>query len=339
MKGVVFLGDRTAEVRTFPDPVAGPGEVVVQLKAAGLCGSDLHGYRQSKEVRAGNTTIPGHEASGVIAALGPGVTGVEIGDRVSVYHFRTCGHCRECRAGNMMWCEERRGYGGPIDGPDADLLLADAYNCLPLPDNLSFGVGAMMACNAATAFSSISKLNLSGKDTIAIFGQGPVGLAGVLFAKALGARVISVEPLAERRRIALELGADEAVDPMAGDLTAAIKELTHGRGADAAYETAGSPASQAGVVDCLGNGGRAVFVGFGSQEKSINPSQIISRQLVLMGSIVMPIYMYFDMVQFVQEKNIDLEQLITHRFPIEQAPEAFKLFDSGNTGKVIFEWP
>lgn len=339
MKGVVFLGDRRAEVRTFPDPQPGPGEVVVQLKAGGLCGSDLHGYRQTQEVRAGNTTIPGHEPSGVIAAIGAGVTSLQLGDRVSVYHFRTCGHCRECRAGNMMWCEERQGYGGPIHGSDADLILTDARNCLPLPNELSFAVGAMMACNAGTAFSSISKLQLSGKDTVAIFGQGPVGLAGLLFARALGARVIVVEPLAERRELALRLGADEAVDPMSGDPVATIKELTRGRGADAAYETAGSAASQRGVVDCLATGGRAVFVGFGSQENSLNPSDIISRQLTLMGSFVLPVPMYFDMVRFVLEKKIDLERLITHRFPIDKAPEAFALFDSGKTGKVIFEWP
>ncbi len=339
MKGVVFLGDRTAEVHTFPDPKPAAGEVVVQLKAGGLCGSDLHSYRASKEARAGNTTIPGHEPSGVVAAIGAGVTGLQIGDRVSVYHFRTCGHCRECRAGNMMWCEERRGYGGPIHGSDADLILTDARNCLPLPKELSFAVGAMMACNAGTAFSSISKLNLSGKDTVAIFGQGPVGLAGLLFAKALGARVIAVEPLAARRTLALELGADAAVDPMDADLVTAIKELTHGRGADAAYETAGSTASQAGVVDCLGMGGRAVFVGFGSQEKSLIPAQIITRQLTLMGSFVLPVPMYFDMVRFITERNIDLERLITHRFTIDKAPEAFALFDSGKTGKVVFEWP
>ena len=339
MKGVVFLGDRIAEVRDFPDPKPGPGEVVVQLKAAGLCGSDLHSYRQTKEVRGGNLTIPGHEASGVVAALGAGVTGLALGDRVSVYHFRTCGHCRQCRAGNMMWCEERRGYGGPIDGPDADFVLTDARNCLPLPDELSFGVGAMMACNAGTAFSSISKLNPSGKDTVAIFGQGPVGLAGLLYAKALGARVIAVEPLVARREIALQLGADAAVDPTAADFADAMKELTHGRGVDAAYETAGSAASQSGVVDCLGLGGRAAFVGFGSQVNSVNPSSIISRQLTLRGACVLPVYMYFDMVQFILEKKVDLDQLITHHFPIEKAPEAFTLFDSGKTGKVIFEWP
>lgn len=339
MKGVVFPGERTAEVRDFADPTPGPGEVVVQLKAGGLCGSDLHSYRQSAAERANNTTIPGHEPAGVVVALGAGVTNVQVGDRVSVYHFRACGECPECRAGNLMWCPDRRGYGGPIHGSDADLILTDARNCLPLPADLSFAVGAMMACNAGTAFSSISKLRPNGCDTVAIFGQGPVGLAGLLFAKAMGARVIAVDPIAERRALALHLGAAAAIDPLADDPIAAIKELTRGRGADAAYETSGTAPGQNATVECLGAGGRAVFVGFGNQEKSLNPTQIITRQLTLMGSFVLPVPLYFAMVRFIQDHKLPLDELITHRFAIAEAPAAFALFDSGKTGKVIFEWP
>lgn len=338
MRGVVFLGDRRAEMRDFPDPQPGPGEVVVKMMAGGLCGSDLHLYRQTGEERAGNTMIPGHEPAGVIHAIGSGVTHVHVGDRVSVYHYRGCGHCPQCYAGNLMWCDERRGYGGPIHGSDADYILTDARNCCPLPDELSFAVGAMMACNAGTAFSSINKLKVSGQDTVAIFGQGPVGLAGLLFAKAMGARVAVVEPLAARRDLALSLGASVAIDPTQDDVVAALKDLTHGAGADASYETSGSAAGQNGAVESLRLGGRAVFVGIGSQDKTINPMQIIGRQLTLMGSFVLPLYMYWDMLRFVLDHKVPLEALVTHRFPIERAPEAFKLFDSGAPGKVVFEW-
>jgi threonine dehydrogenase-like Zn-dependent dehydrogenase len=338
MRGVVFLGGRQAEVRDFPDPMAGPGEVVVQLRAGGLCGSDLHLYRQSVAERAGNTTVPGHEPSGVVQAVGPGVTHVQVGDRVSVYHYRGCGHCPQCLGGNLMWCNERRGYGGPIHGSDADLILTDARNCCPLPDELSFAVGAMMACNAGTAFSSINKLKVSGADTVAVFGQGPVGLAGTLFAKAMGARVVVVEPQAVRRDLALSLGADTAIDPTQDDAIAAIKDLTHGEGAHAAYETSGSAPGQNGAVESLRLGGRAVFVGIGSQGTTINPMQIIGKQATLMGSFVLPLPMYWEMLRFVLDHQVPLEAIVTHRFPIERAPEAFTLFDSGATGKVVFEW-
>jgi threonine dehydrogenase-like Zn-dependent dehydrogenase len=338
MRGVVFPGDRRAEVRDYPDPEPGPGEVVVRMKAAGLCGSDLHLYRQTAAQRAGSDTIPGHEPSGVVEMLGAGVDTVGIGDRVSVYHYRGCGHCKHCRAGNVMWCAERRGYGGPIHGADADLLLTDARNCMPLPDELSFAHGALMACAAGTAFSSIRKLQISGEDTLVIFGQGPVGLCGLLVAKAMGGRVIGVDPIPERRALALRLGADAALDPAEIDVVAALRDLTHGEGADLAFETSGSAAGQNGAVDCLRLGGKAVFVGFGARDKTLNPSQFIGRQLTLMGSFVIPIYMYDDLVRFILDHNLSLEEMVTHRFPLEEAPEAFARFDGGATGKVILEW-
>jgi len=338
MRGVVFPGDRRAEVRDFPDPEPGPDEVVVRIKAAGLCGSDLHLYRQTAAQRAGNDTIPGHEPSGVVEALGPGVDTVQVGDRVSVYHYRGCGHCKHCRAGNVMWCAERRGYGGPIHGADADLLLTDERNCMPLPDELSYAHGALMACAAGTAFSSMHKLQVSGQDTLVIFGQGPVGLCGLLVAKALGGRVIGVDPIPERRALALQLGADKALDPGQTDVLTAVRDLTHGDGADLAFETSGSAAGQNGAVDCLRLGGKAVFVGFGVQDKTLNPSQFIGRQLTLMGSFVMPVYMYYDLAQFVLDHDLPLDRMVTHRFPLEQAPEAFALFDRGATGKVVLEW-
>jgi threonine dehydrogenase-like Zn-dependent dehydrogenase len=338
MKGVVFLGDRQAEVHEYPEPEPGPGEVVVALKAGGLCGSDLHIYRQSKEERAGNTMIPGHEPSGVVVKLGAGVSKVQVGDRVSVYHYRGCGSCRQCLAGNLMWCPDRRGYGGPIHGSDADLILTDARNALPLPDDFSFAAGAMMACNAGTGFSAISKLNVSGRETVVITGQGPVGLAGTLFAKAMGARVLVVEPLAARRELALSLGADEAIDPTQVDTVKAIQELTHGDGADAAFETSGSAAGQNAAVEGLRLGGRAAFVGIGHADKTLNPMQIIGRQLTLLGSFVLPIYLYYDMVRFIQDHKLPLDAMVTHRFSIDDAPKAFALFDQGAPGKMIFEW-
>ncbi len=338
MRGVVFPGDRRAEVREFPDPVPGPGEVVVRMKASGLCGSDLHLYRQTSEQRAGNDTIPGHEPSGIVESLGEGVRHVKVGDRVSVYHYRGCGHCKQCLAGNVMWCPERRGYGGPIHGADADLLLTDERNCMPLPESLSFASGALMACAAGTAFSSMTKLAVSGRDTVLIMGQGPVGLCGMLVAKAMGGRVIGVDPIAERRTLALELGADEAIDPTGIEIRQAIRDLTDGEGADAAFETSGSAAGQNGAVDCLRLGGRAVFVGLGARDKTLNPSQFIGRQLTLMGSFVLPIYMYYELVDLIVKHELPLDKMVTHRFVLERAPEAFALFDQGRTGKVILEW-
>lgn len=338
MKGVVFPGDRRAEVREFEKPEPGPGEVVVQMKVAGLCGSDLHRYRESSQQRIGNDVIQGHEPCGIVESVGIGVKKARPGDRVSVYHYRGCGRCKHCQAGNIMWCPERRGYGWHIHGSSADYLLTDERNCLPLPADLTFAHGAFIACTAGTAFSAVRRLQVSGEDTVVVYGLGPVGMTGLLMAKARGGRVIGVEPIPERRALACKLGADEVVDPGQVDPVVAVNELTHGEGADLAFETSGYPVGRQAAVNCLHVEGKAVFVGLGSQANTFDLRPVIVNQLSVLGSYVIPIYMYWDLVDFIQEHKLPIEEMVTHRFAIEDAVEAFRVFDQGATGKVVLEW-
>lgn len=338
MKGVVCTGNKTVDVREFPKPVPGPGEVVVRMKISGLCGSDLLFYRQSRAEREASPVISGHEPCGIVDSIGSAVSGVREGDRVAVYHYRGCGFCRYCLAGNLMCCDQRRGYGWHVDGSHADYILTDARNCMILPDELSFIDGAMIACGTGTAYSALRKLGISGQHTLAIFGQGPVGLSGLLIAKAMGARVICVQPGQQRGELSVQLGADELIDPTSTDPVEAIRDLTAGHGADCAMECSGAPAAQHAVLECLGFMGKAVILGAGPKEKSINLSQLLSNQLTIMGSFVMPLPMYHDLKKFMVDHKISLERMITHRYPIDQAPEAFELFGSGQTGKVVFIW-
>jgi len=342
MKGVVFLGDRKAEVRVFPIPKPGTGEVLVQLKRAAVCGSDLHIYRRPRSFFEGKQAwIPGHEPAGVVAQVGECCDRVRVGDRVTIYHWMGCGHCPQCVAGNLQFCPQGRGLGQPHTvGPDADYIVVDERNCLLLPDALSFEDGAMIACIAGTCFSALRKLRPNGEDTVVVFGQGPVGLMGTIMARAMGARVIGVDPTEERLDLARRVGADAVVNPARVDLVAAIKELTGGAGADAALETSGSTAAHQGVIDVLRLNGRGVFVGFGSTEPSVNLTSIIERQLVLMGSYVMPMPYYWDLVDFILEHDLParFQQIITHRFEISEAPEAFQVADAGKAGKIMLVW-
>jgi propanol-preferring alcohol dehydrogenase len=237
-----------------------------------------------------------------------------------------------------MWCKDRKGYGWHVHGSDADYLLTDERNCLLLPDDLTFIDGAFIACIAGTAYSSMRKLKVSGEDTVAVFGLGPVGLCGVVMAKAMGGRVIGIDVIQERLRLAQEMGADEVIDAAAHDPVKTIDALTGGEGADAAFETSGKPKAQAEVISALSYGGRGVFVGIGSQEKSVNPSDMVGKQLTLMGSFVSPINYYWDLVDFIRGRKLNFERMVTHRFPIAEAQEAFRAFDGGKTGKVVFEW-
>ncbi len=339
MKGVVLLGDSECCVKAFPDPEPGPGEVRVKMMVTGICGSDLHLYHMDKEqAEKRGDRIPGHEPCGVVDSVGKEVKRVKKGDRVTVNHYLGCGHCEQCAAGNLMWCSETRGYGGPIDGSHADFIIADERNCVPMPDSVSFVDGAFIACPGGTAYSSMRKLDVRTGDTVAIFGLGPVGLSGLVLAKAMGGRVIGVDVIEERAQLAMELGADAVVNAKDNDSIEAIRDLTNGKGVPLAFEASGSAKGRADMVSCLHRGGKAVFVGAGSSEKVINPGQLIGSQLTLMGSFVIPLWMTWEMVNFLNTQKISFEGIVTHRFSIEDAPEAYRIFDEGKTGKVVFQW-
>jgi len=342
MKGIAFCGDRTVTVRDWPMPVPGPGQVLVQLKRAAICGSDLHTYRQPSTFFADKPPwIPGHEGAGIVAELGSCCRHVKVGDRVTLYHYLGCGRCRYCLSGYLQFCPERRGLGQPnAPGPDADYIVVDERNCLLLPDTLSFEDGAFIACIAGTCYSALNKLRPNGQETLVILGQGPVGLTGTLMAHALGARVIGVDLAPERLTLSRELGADVVIDATQEDVVTAVMELTGGRGADCVFETSGSVAAHRETIDLLRPNGRAVFVGFGSRDPSVNLTRIIGKQLTLMGSFVMPMGQYHDLVAFILRHNLSegFGRMITHRFRITEAEEAFRVADSSRAGKVIFYW-
>ena len=219
MRGVVFTGDRDLEIMTFPDPTPGPGEVVLEMKASGMCGSDLHQYRRPKNQERNatglppnpNPTIAGHEPCGVIAAVGPGVSAAEakVGQRVMVHHYQGCTQCGHCKSGWQQLCQEVpvKVYGSNAHGGHAQYICVPANTMVPLPDELSFAAGAAISCGSGTAWGALRRMNISGRDTIAIFGQGPVGLAATQFAKAQGARVIALDISEQRLARARQFGA------------------------------------------------------------------------------------------------------------------------------------
>src|SRR5919201_3422407 len=252
MKGVVFLGDRKLEIREFPDPTPGPRDVVLEIKASGMCGSDLHNYRAPAQP-AGAVTggiqrkagmIAGHEPCGVVAAVGSAVTEKEakVGQRVMDHHYDGCGTCKHCRAGWTQMCLEGAVvYGSGGHGGHAKYMKVPVSTLVPLPDSLSFVTGAAVSCGTGTAWGALKRLNLQGGETIAIFGQGPVGLSATQLAVAMGAQVIALDISPERRKLAGAFGAHDVVDARANNPVEAIRELTHGEGAHKTLDTSGAP--------------------------------------------------------------------------------------------------
>ena len=213
MKGVLLPGNREVVVTSFANPKPAIGEAVVRVKASAICRSDLSLY-YGNAVLPGvvNPVISGHEPAGIVEEVGPGVTSVKPGDRVAVYLAVGCGHCQYCRHGDLQLCPDWECLGFTRDGGNAEFLLVPAANCLKMPDEMSFVAGAVSTDAFGTLYSACRKLDVAGDTTVAIFGIGPMGSAGILAAKACGARVIAVDPLEVRREFALELGADAALD-------------------------------------------------------------------------------------------------------------------------------
>lgn len=334
MRGAVFTGNRQLEIRSFPDPHPGPGEAVVQIRASGLCGSDLHAYRGPTALQ----TISGHEPCGVIAELGPGApAGLKLGDRVMVHHYAGCGLCEICAMGFEQACPNGRvTYGGGTGhGANADALLAPARTLVPLPDELSFEEGAAIACGTGTAWCGLKKLNIAGGDTVAIFGQGPVGLSGTLSAVAMGARVLAVDVIPERLALARKLGADVVIDAREGDPVAAIRDRTGGRGASASLETSGNAAARSQSLEALSMFGRCCYVGVGGPAPIDFNRDVIFKVATIYGSWTFSKAELIAIARFMVEMKAPLQQLITHRFTLDQAEEAFRTFDAGATGKCM----
>ena len=343
MRGIVFLGDRNLELQSFDDPAPGPGDVVLEIKASGMCGSDLHFYRAADGpatlgLVVDGPRIGGHEPCGIVAAVGPGVE-LAIGDRVMNHHYSGCGSCIDCRAGWQQMCGDGFSvYGATKNGAHAPYMAAKADTMVALPEELSFAAGAAISCGTGSAFSALARIGLTSRDTIAVFGMGPVGLSVALFAHHMGARVIAVDLSNERLALAQQMGAHEVVDGAATDAVEAVMELTGGRGAKKTLDCTGAASARAQAVRSTRTWGTCCFVGEGGTvELNVTPD-MLRRQLTLIGSWTFSSIGQAECARYVADRGIDLEQLFTHRFVLDQAHEAYELFDRQTTGKGVFEF-
>lgn len=345
MRAVVFLGDRKLELMEFPDPTPGPGEVVIEIKASGMCGSDLKFYRAIGGAKSlglggdGSPVIAGHEPCGIVAAVGPGVTErqARVGQRVMDHHYAGCGVCNHCRVGWSQLCGNGFVvYGVTGHGAHAKYMKAPVSTLVPLPDELSFETGAAISCGTGTAYGALKRLDLSGRDTIAVFGQGPVGLSATQLAVAMGARVIALDTGPERRALAAKFGADAVIDPLSNDVVAALKDLTHGEGVDCALDCSSSPQARLQAVQATRTWGRVCYVGEGGEVTLDVSRDMIRKQMTIMASWTFSSVGQAECARFVADRKIDVDALFSHRWKLEQAEEAYKLFDTQTTGKGVF---
>ncbi len=339
-RGAIFVGGGKVEVREFPIAKPVGTQVLVKMKASGLCGSDMHSYRESAEFWAKAPVVRGHEPSGVIEEVGDAVNMVKIGDRVSVYHAPQCGHCEACLSGEYFNCTTIgpgfRLASMKVHGSDADYVLVDQNVCFPLPDELSFADGSTIACAGGTAYHALRRADVKGGEYVMVSGLGPVGLCAVLLAKAMGGIVIGVDPVAWRRDFAMAHGASFAVDPTAGKLSDQIKAITGG-GAEVAIETSGNDQARVDIIPATPYHARLVYVGWGGQARNAQVGPMLGERWIT-GSNMFTGPDYYSLIRFMLRNNVRFEDLVSHRFPLEKAQEAFDVFAGRETGKVIFVW-
>jgi threonine dehydrogenase-like Zn-dependent dehydrogenase len=345
MTGVVLPGNRQLELRTYAIPEPGYGQVLVRMKASSLCGSDLRAIYRPQDQGTGpeayQGVIAGHEPCGIIEQVGPGVRRFKEGDRVIVYHIAGCGTCHDCHSGWMISCSrpERAAYGWQRDGGHADFLLAEESTLVALPDQLTYLDGAMVACGIGTAYAACIRANVSGRDSVLVTGLGPVGLGMALLCKAMGASVVGVESMPERLALARDIGIAEVVSPMEPDAQDILRDKTGGNGFEVAIDCSGNAEARHLCLELAREWGRVVFVGEGGTVSFAPSPLLIHKHLSLYGSWVCSLPQMEDLVELLVRWNVHPDVLVTQTFPLEQAKEAYELFDSGKTGKVAIIWP
>ncbi len=342
-KGIFLPGNKTAHVKEWDIQEPKNNEVLVKIKAAALCTSDLSIYNGKPlfEGYPSGTFIVGNELSVILEKKGPFVEHLKEGDRVAITAPIGCGFCNYCLGGEPNLCESAKQLGFNCHGGDAEYLTVSERACLILPEEIDYIVGAISTDVIGTLYSAMKKMNISSDDVVAITGMGPMGLSGVLVANGLGATVVAVGHGKSRLKMAKELGAKYIIDPDEEDPVAFIKDLTK-YGADKAVECSASEAGinialnaarPHGIVSQIGETGHKTI--------SIKPSeQLIWKKLTYIGSWYFNLNEWVDITDFIITKisNDKAKKLVSHIYPLEEesASEAFKLFSEKKTLKVIF---
>jgi threonine dehydrogenase-like Zn-dependent dehydrogenase len=341
MMGAYLPGNSTVVLQEAAIPRPGHGEVLLRMKASTICGSDIrciYHEHLGKGPEGYQGVIAGHEPCGQIVEAGPGCRRFGKGDRVVVYHISGCGLCNDCRRGYMISCTSqtyRRAYGWQRDGGMAEFLLAEEKDLVYLPDELSYADGAQVACGFGTVYEGLRKIGISGDDSVLITGLGPVGLATAALCRKLGSgRIIGIDVVEERMQLARDLRLCDEVLASGPNNVDDVRSLTGGHGVERAIDCSANDAARATAIRATRKWGRIVFLGEGGRVEFQPSPDMIHDQKTLFGSWVTSIWLMEELVERLVRWGLHPSDLITHRFSLEQAPDAYALMASGRCGKV-----
>jgi 2-desacetyl-2-hydroxyethyl bacteriochlorophyllide A dehydrogenase len=342
VKAAILRGVQDLRLEEVPDPRPADNEALIRVRAAGLCGTDVHMWQGTNQ-EGTFPFIPGHEWAGEVVAAGKAVNMVTVGDRVVAevpIPCRICDNCKDGMEPNMCPNFELYGFSWDNPGGMAEYTLAREERLFKIPDNVSYEEAALVE-PVSVAYHGVwgSGGGVAPHDRVVVFGAGPIGLFALLSCKASGAPVIVVEPQASRRKMAEDLGADVVLDPTAGNLVERVLDHTTGRRATMVLECSGSNGALAAMMDVVGKQGRIVLIGQSAGRKiPIEIGKAIFERTRIIGSSGSP-YFFPKTLTFMSRRLVDLMAVVTHKFPLSEIVDAFELGKSGTDCAKILVLP
>ncbi len=336
MRAAVFPAPEACEIVARDVPTPAEGQVLVRVEACGVCGTDAHIYRGAFPARF--PLVAGHEFAGVVEQTGPAVSHLHPGDHVAIDPNICCGTCRPCRRGLTHLCRSLSAIGVTQDGGFATHCLVPAQQAHNLPLPLPFPVAAM-AEPVACCLHGIDLAAIRAGDVVALIGAGAIGLILLQLVLLQGPAAAIVSELTPEKRAAAErLGATRTVAPLTEDLRSILEDATEGSGADVLIECVGSPETAQQAVDLAGEGGRVLLFGVAPQEAaiSVSPYQIYRREIAITGSFTNP-FTHSRAVALLASGRLQVDDLISHRLPLDEVPRGIELLESRRATKVIIE--
>jgi len=342
MKALLLEEYRKLTITDMPQPKVGEHDVLVQIKACGICGSDIHGFDGSSGRRV-PPLIMGHEAAGVVAEIGSAVTKTKEGDRVTFDSMVSCGQCFYCQRSEMNLCDNRRVLGVSCEdyrqhGCFAEYAVVPEHIIYPMPDNLPFEHAAMIE-PVSVAVHAVKRTPISKGDTAAVIGVGMIGLLVVQALKAAGcSKVIAVDLADEKLKLAQELGADLCINPKTHDTAKSIQEATEGRGADVTMEVVGATPTVKSAIESTRKGGHVTLVGNLAPEVDFPLQSVVTRELTIYGSCASN-GEYPECIDLLARGIIQVDPLISAKDTLEKGAEWFERLYTAESGlmKVILQ--
>lgn len=342
MKALLLSEYKHLEVTSLPTPQPGAGDLLVQVAACGICGSDVHGYDGTSGRRI-PPIVMGHEAAGVVASVGSEVKGFAVGDRVTFDSTVYCGVCAFCRKGEVNLCDNRQVVGVSCGdyrraGAFAEYVAVPARIAYHLPDGLGFAEAAMLEA-VSVGLHAVAVSELRGGETALVIGAGMIGLLVLQAARAAGcSRVFVADIDASRLKSAAALGADETLLASGDELVKQILQLTDGRGVDVVLEAVGRNETVAAAVDCVRKGGTVTLVGNITPQVTLPLQKVVSRQIRLQGSCASS-GEYPEAMELMAAGKIRVDSLITAVAPLSDGPSWFDRLHAGepNLMKIVLD--